>query len=78
MIGKSPKRNEYIDRFGGYEKIPKSVWAAIAISFARRLNNDDEKQAYGEIFTEWSILHQNGIIPQKPFCPGDLAPHDQK
>jgi hypothetical protein len=61
------KRNEYVNGFKNYDKIPKSVWAAIAISLANRIHGDDKQKARYEIFLEWSILHQNGIIPQRPW-----------
>jgi hypothetical protein len=45
---------------------PKAVWKAIAISLARRLNDDDQTRAVDECYREWNALHENGIVPQKP------------
>ena len=57
------KRNEYIRMVPEYDSIPKAVWAAIAISFAMRIDSDIWKD---EIWAEWSALHTNGIVPQQP------------
>lgn len=66
--------NEYADVLGYdlYAKMPKAVLAAIAVSFAslqvegqggESLDRDAIRAAMIE---EWTILHSNGIIPQKP------------
>lgn len=50
---------------GVFDAIPKSVWAAIAISLAtdggERLN-----EATLNILHEWEVLSDNGIVAQKP------------
>lgn len=46
------------------EDTPKTVFAAIAISFALRLNEDNFEQALSEIITEWQALNNTGIVPQ--------------
>lgn len=44
----------------------KTVWAALAFSFAMRLCGDDQTAAHRMVLDEWAILHANGIVPQKP------------
>ncbi len=57
--------NDYSKLITFYETIPKSVLAAIAVSFAGlgagKLENVSEL-----ILKEWEVLYQNGIVPQKP------------
>lgn len=48
------------------EKCPKSVLAAIAVSFTINHQNFSEEMAEEVILNEWHILHKNGTIPQKP------------
>ena len=48
-----------------YESIPKAVWAAIAVS-ALTCGGDQLDEARERVLAEWSILHSNGIVPQKP------------
>ncbi len=57
-----------------FEKIPKAVFAAIAVSFATcgGSNLDDATRA---VIREWSILHQNGIVPQS--IPAALRKYDK-
>lgn len=59
--------NVYADLIPGeiYAAIPKTVWAAIAISLAT-CGGDHLDDAVRAIVCEWRILHQNGIVPQKP------------
>lgn len=68
--------NEYAEAVpcAVYEAIPKAVWAAIAISFANRIDGDRLDQAAQMIVHEWSILHQNGIVPQS--IPAALRKYD--
>jgi hypothetical protein len=59
--------NEYAQAFERlYATIPKAVFAAVAYLFAMRLNKDQPDKAVGEFLNEWRILHQQGIVPQKP------------
>lgn len=60
------KTNEYSRDFPNYERTPKSVIAAIAYSFALNLCEDDLEAADRFILKEWEILHDAGIVPQKP------------
>ena len=58
--------NEYAAQFGRlYTKTPKVVFAAIAYSLALRLNDDMPGAAIAAFLSEWNILHENGIVPQK-------------
>lgn len=60
--------NEYQNLAGPevFEKTPKSVWAAMAVSFAIRLAEDDPTKVRAILGQEWEALHANGIVPQKP------------
>ena len=50
-----------------YQKIPKAVLAAIAVSYVINWQGTDQEQAEENILAEWYTLHGQGIIPQKPF-----------
>ncbi len=66
--------NEYADALGAkfYDRTPKAVFAAIAVSALAKgadglLARDwptSEVQAL--VLREWAVLHENGIVPQKP------------
>jgi len=56
-------RNEYIDNFPGYDKIPKAVLGAIVRSLACQIDPDNWQE---EFYQEWEALFTNRIIPQKP------------
>jgi hypothetical protein len=63
------KSNEYADMLHPlYDNIPKTVMAAIAVSFAIQLKGEEDFEYFikKRIMEEWEILHQNGIVPQKP------------
>ena len=53
-----------------YDRIPKAVWAAIAISRITcggdLLDRDTLGGAEKYIIDEWDILHAAGIVPQGP------------
>jgi len=51
-----------------YRLCPKAVFAAIAVSLASD-GGDSLEEAEQNIKSEWWILYQNGIVPQKPFFP---------
>ena len=58
--------NEYADQFGRlYARIPKAVFAAVAFSFMSGAGEDVER-GITEFLNEWRVLHENGIVPQKP------------
>lgn len=59
--------NEYAEQLGQdlYEDIPKAVLAAIAVS-ALTCGGDYLDQARVNVIEEWTILHEAGIVPQKP------------
>jgi hypothetical protein len=64
--GVGKKDNEYAREVCDIDA-PKTVWMAIALSFALRLNGgQDFNQAAGQCFEEWEALYQNRIVPQKP------------
>ena len=55
-----------------YDETPKAVYAAIALSFAVRLSeNEDFDKAVDLLNEEWRILYDNGIISQKPINIAD-------
>lgn len=62
-IGK--KDNEYAREVVGIDA-PKTVWMAIALSFAMRIAAGTTQDAVDLCATEWQVLHENGIVPQKP------------
>lgn len=50
-----------------YEKTPKAVFAAIAVSlFVIASGEEDFSDIDRKIITEWMALHGNAIVPQKP------------
>ena len=58
--------NEYLDEIREvYEEIPKSVFAAIAVS-ALTCGGDHIDEATEAIVKEWVALNNAGIVPQKP------------
>lgn len=66
--GKVSKRsNEYADAIDPdvFERLPKTVIAAIAVSFCTT-GGDRIEEATGRILAEWQILHNAGIVPQAP------------
>lgn len=71
-MNRRANRNEYQETLGlVFDKMPKAVLAAVAISFLKRLGggeHDTETPAaiQASIIAEWDILHTNGIVPQKP------------
>lgn len=61
--------NDYAQAFGRlYDRTPKAVFAAVAMSYAIRVAGAEEPAgtAIAEFLHEWTVLNQNGIIPQKP------------
>jgi hypothetical protein len=68
MTAINKKSNEYAEVISEiYDRIPKAVLAAIAVSFSLILNEgQDFDQVQDTILTEWRILNENGIVPQKP------------
>lgn len=61
--------NEYQSQYPAYENTPKAVIAAVALSLAKRLCEDDECKAATLLSEEWATLHQAGIVPQPPARP---------
>ena len=50
-----------------YDRIPKAVWADIAMSFALILTGEEGwPKAVQEIAGEWCRLHANGIVEMPP------------
>lgn len=50
-----------------YEKCPKAVLAALAVSFALNHQGNDEELIEEALLNEWGLLHKQNIIPQKPY-----------
>ena len=66
-ISFNAKSNDYVDAIPSevFEKTPKAVWAAIAISYAVNLGAEgDFTKAASSVIDEWLTLHLNGIVPQ--------------
>lgn len=61
--------NEYAATLRYFDRIPKSVLAAIAVSYASS-GGDYLENASSLVAYEWLMLHQNGIVRQAP--PGDV------
>jgi hypothetical protein len=60
------KHNEYEAELGAlFDECPKAVLAAIAVS-ALTSGGDRLDKAALMVAAEWSTLHANGIVPQKP------------
>ena len=50
-----------------FDKCPKSVLFEIARQFGMRIADDFSAEgAFNSIKTEWTLLHQQQIVPQKP------------
>lgn len=49
-----------------YKNCPKTVLAAIAVSYQLTLNEENFENVQKDILKEWEILHENGIVLQKP------------
>lgn len=53
-----------------FDKCPKGVLFEIARQFGMRVADDFSAEGgFGAMVDEWEILHQNGIVPQKPKKP---------
>jgi len=58
--------NDYADRLEEiYDKVPKAVLAAIAVS-SLTVGGDYLEEAKARLVYEWDILYKNGIVSQKP------------
>ncbi len=58
--------NEYAQQLGArYERIPKAVLAAIAVSVLTG-GGDYLEEAESRLLTEWRVLFENGIVQQRP------------
>lgn len=61
------QNNDYQRMVKHYDKMPKSVLAAIALSLAFiAVEEESFDKANARIAEEWEALHANGIVPQKP------------
>lgn len=58
--------NRYAALLENYDEIPKSVLAAVAVSLALLQNEEDLSAVSKIINDEWKVLHENGIVPQRP------------
>lgn len=65
-----------------FDKCPKAVLFEIARQFAMRVADDfTEEAGFNTMKQEWEILHQQQIVPQKPFTykpPKPAAPGDSR
>ena len=48
-----------------FERTPKAVFAAIAVSLMANDRNVPFDQIDAAILEEWAVLNRNGIVPQK-------------
>ncbi len=62
------KTNDYVRALppGMFDGMPKTVWASLAISFALLCSDEDFEKAVERISEEWKLLHEGGIVPQRP------------
>lgn len=61
------RKNEYANALPDYDRTPKAVYAAVALSLATQVGQCAEfSEAHALILEEWRILHGNGIVPQCP------------
>lgn len=60
--------NEYCRQLTHFDKVPKTVLAAIAVS-ALTCGGDQIDKADERVMGEWWALYRAGIVPQKPFGP---------
>ena len=49
-----------------YEKCPKAVFAALAVSYMVNHGITSFEEVTGEMISEWNNLYNQGIVPQKP------------
>lgn len=67
--GLGKKDNEYARELLNIDA-PKTVWMALAYSFAARIMEGEGVHASSAVealvWSEWEILHANNIVPQKP------------
>lgn len=63
--------NDYQRHLGWYfDRIPKTVLAGIVVSMlSNGGDNLKAKEVSEKIYNEWKLLHENGIIPQRPIRP---------
>ena len=73
-------RNQYLASIPAemYERTPKAVFAAIAVSYALRCGDGDLDDLSPEVvgpalLEEWRILYENQIVPQRPLRLNGVA-----
>lgn len=63
--GVGKKDNEY-SRLVCNLAASKTVWMALAVSFACQATGASLETVDAALVAEWETLHANGIVPQKP------------
>jgi hypothetical protein len=60
--------NDYMDALSGelYDKTPKAVFAALAVSLFANDRGIVFSDLDNAILEEWKVLYEQGIVPQKP------------
>lgn len=83
------RSTEYVDSLGAhagfdlFERVPKTIWATIALSYMTNHLGLDWGQVAHEVAKEWATLADNGICPQPPqsllrvFAPDVIADRKQ-
>lgn len=66
MANLNNKLNEYSRLLKHFDKFPKSVLAAIAVSHSMQINGEDFDKIETNMVKEWEVLYNGGIVPQKP------------
>lgn len=66
----SNKHNKLSRSLRDFDSTPKEIYAALAVSFAQhQLTNETEptlEEIEDALNREWTVLHQNCIVIQKP------------
>jgi hypothetical protein len=57
--------NAYVAEIQNYDRIPKAVLCAIAVSLLST-GGENMEGVEARLVEEWRILHQNGIVAQSP------------
>lgn len=67
-MGVFKKTNEYMKSIDAsfYEGCPKSVFAALAVSYIANYVGIPLEDVTKELHKEWGLLNSQGIVPQKP------------
>lgn len=66
--------NEYAESIGYYARVPKAVFAAVAVS-ALTIGGDYLDDAEPRFAREWWALYNAGVVSQRPTVPDPGEAH---